>query len=157
MAKPSMRKPPRKTTTHLGTYGERVARERAARRRAARDRAEREPADRKSTERELATPHREPALDDEPAAGPDVVSGPEVVEIPQSDLANELSVLAALIMSGLVRSHPEAKRRFREDGIIVNDKPVLSDKAKLRLSDVSPDGLIKLALGAGRHVFLRPA
>jgi tyrosyl-tRNA synthetase len=83
-------------------------------------------------------------------------SEPEIVEIPQSDLANELSVFAALIMSGLVRSHPEARRRFREDGVSVNDAPILGDKAKLRCSDVSPEGVIKLSLGHDRHVFLRP-
>jgi tyrosyl-tRNA synthetase len=122
----------------LGTYGERVGRERAARRRAARER----------TVREQTAPGGEPSTDSLPAEL-------ETIEIPQSDLANELSVLAALIMAGLVRSHPEAKRRFRDDGITVNDVPVLSDKAKLRPSDVTSEGLIRLSLGK-RNVLLRP-
>ena len=77
------------------------------------------------------------------------------VEIPESDLRNELSVLAALIAAGLARWHPEAKRQFRELGVSVNDEPVLSDKAKLRLSDVR-NGVIKLGLGKDRHVLLKP-
>lgn len=128
-------KSPRRTVTRLGTYGERVARERAARRRAARERIA----------------HVKDARDPVGGAGE-----PELIEIPQSDLANELSVLAALIASGLARSHPEAKRQFRETGILVNGEPVLSDKAKLRLSDVSAEGVIKLSLGTKRHVLLRP-
>lgn len=78
------------------------------------------------------------------------------MEIPQSDLMNEVSVLAALISSGLARSHPEARRLFRDEGIRVNDTPVLSDKAKLTLADVTADGTIKVSLGTDRHVVLRP-
>jgi tyrosyl-tRNA synthetase len=128
-----------KPVTRLGTYGERVGRERAARRRAARERAEQEQEPRDSTDDAHAFP-----------------AAPEIIEIPQSDLANELSVLAALIMSGLARSHPEARRRFREDGISVNDVPVISDKAKLRTADVTTEGIIKLSLGRRRHVLLQP-
>lgn len=79
-----------------------------------------------------------------------------VIEIPQSDLMNELSVLAMLITAGLVKGHRDARRQFREVGVSVNDLPIHSDKAKLRLSDMSAEGLIKLSLGADRHVFLRP-
>lgn len=140
MGKPPRGKSPRKSTVQLGTYGERVGRERAARRRAARERAEKVDAALPSASR-----------------ADEALPEPEFVEIPQSDLANELSVLAALIMAGLARSHPEARRQFRDGGIKVNDDPVLSDKAKLRLSDVSPEGVIKLALGDGRQVLLRPA
>lgn len=139
-----MGKKPRKATS-LGTYGERVARERAARRRAARERAGREQGVRASNDR-LETEERP-----EPQS-----TEPEIIEIPHSDLANEVSVLAALIMSGLARSHPEARRRFREDGISVNDAPVMSDKAKLRTSDVSPEGVIKLGVGDAQVVLLRP-
>jgi tyrosyl-tRNA synthetase len=133
-----VRKTRRATTDRLGTYGERVGRERAARRRAARER----------------TASEQVPKDRDHAEAP-VPSEPETIEIPQSDLANELSVLAALIMAGLVRSHPEARRRFRDDGIKVNDVPLLSDKAKLCQSDVSSDGLIRLSLGA-QSVLLRP-
>lgn len=77
-------------------------------------------------------------------------------EIPESDIRNELSVLAALIAVGLARHHPEARRLFRDEGIAVNGEPVTTDKAKLRLSDVTGDGVIKLSLGKERHVLLKP-
>ncbi|MGD9805112.1 MAG: hypothetical protein AB7E81_21295 [Hyphomicrobiaceae bacterium] len=139
MGKPPRGKRPTKPTGQLGTYGERVGRERAARRRAARERGAAEHKPRDGRRR------------------PDVaMAEPEFIEIPQSDLANELSVLAVLITSGLVRSHPEARRCFRDVGILVNDVPILSDKAKICLTDISPEGLIKLSLGDGRRVLLRP-
>ncbi len=134
-----MRKPDKKPVSRLGSFGERVARERAARRRAAKERAAREPVAEKSH-----------------AADPTILAESEVVEIPQSDLMNEVSVLAALISSGLARSHPEARRLFRDEGIRVNDAPVLSDKAKLTPTDVTTEGTIKLSLGTDRHVLLRP-
>jgi len=134
-----VRKPDKKPVSRLGSFGERVARERAARRRAAKERAARDPVAEKSH-----------------AADPTIPAESEVVEIPQSDLMNEVSVLAALISSGLARSHPEARRLFRDEGIRVNDAPVLSDKAKLTPTDVTTEGTIKLSLGTDRHVLLRP-
>jgi tyrosyl-tRNA synthetase len=133
-----VRKSDKRPSTRLGTYGERVARERAARRRAAKERAAREPVVEKGS-----------------AADP-IPTEPEIIEIPQSDLMNEVSVLAALISSGFARSHPEARRLFRDEGIRVNDVPVLSDKAKLTLADVTAEGTIKLSLGGERYVLLRP-
>lgn len=135
MAKPG-RKSEGRGAPRLGTWGERVARERAARRRAAKD--------------------RDARGIDEPEQASDETAEPEIVEIPQSDLMNEVSVLAAVIAAGLARSHPEARRLFRDDGILVNDQPILSDKAKLGLRDVTADGSIKLGVGTRRHVLLRP-
>lgn len=131
-------KQPKIPAAQLGAFGERVARERAARRRAAKERAAHDAAAQSSSRDE-----------DKPGE-------PEIVEIPQSDLANELSVLAAIVAGGLARHHTEAKRLFKEEGISVNGAAVLSDKAKLTLGDVSADGLITLALGKKRQVLLRP-
>ncbi|MBS0243773.1 MAG: hypothetical protein JSS20_16480 [Proteobacteria bacterium] len=90
---------------------------------------------------------------DEPAA--ETIDGVPVIEIPESDLRNELSVLATLVTAGLARYHTEAKRFFREDGVSVNDVEVASDKAKLSPADLR-DGVIKLSLGKTKHVFLKP-
>lgn len=132
-------KSPQKPSMRLGTYGERVGRERAARRRAARDKQGLGGVSHGTDE--ASAPQGEE---------------PEFIEIPQSDLANELSVLAALIMSGLARSHPEARRLFRDAGLMVNGVAVMSDKAKLLPSDVSPEGEIELSVGDGRRARLRP-
>ena len=77
------------------------------------------------------------------------------VEIPESDIRNEVGVLAAFVTAQLVKSNGEARRQVQGGGLRVNDEPVKDDKAKLRLSDVK-DGVIKLSLGKKKHVLLRP-
>jgi tyrosyl-tRNA synthetase len=77
------------------------------------------------------------------------------IEIPESDIRNELSVLAAFVTAGLVKSNSEARRQVQGGGVRVNDQVVSDDKAKLRLSDVTGDGVIKLSLGKKRHVLLK--
>jgi tyrosyl-tRNA synthetase len=78
------------------------------------------------------------------------------VDIPEADIRNELSVLAAFVTAGLVRSNGEARRQVQGGGLRVNDEPVTDDRAKLRAADVTADGVIKLSLGRKRHVLLRP-
>ena len=77
------------------------------------------------------------------------------IEVPESDVRNELGVLAAFVTAGLVKSNGEARRQIQGGGLRINDEPVRDDKAKLRLADVK-DGVIKLSLGRKRHVLLRP-
>lgn len=79
----------------------------------------------------------------------------ETIEVPESDIRNELGVLAAFVMAGLVKSNGEARRQVQGGGLKVNDEPVKDDKAKLRLSDLK-DGVIKLSLGKKKHVLLKP-
>jgi len=78
------------------------------------------------------------------------------IEIPRSDIANELGVLAAFVTAGLVKSNSEARRQVQGGGLRVNDQPVADEKAKLRLADITGDGIIKLSLGKKKHVLLRP-
>lgn len=78
-------------------------------------------------------------------------------EVAESDIRNELGVLRAFLIVGLVESHTEAKKQFAARGLRVNDRLVTEEKAKLRLTDVTPEGTIKLTLGRKRHVLLRPA
>ena len=77
------------------------------------------------------------------------------IEVPEADIRNELSVLAAFVTAGLVKSNSEARRQIQGGGLRVNDEAVRDDKAKLRLGDVK-DGAIKLSLGRKRHVLLKP-
>ncbi len=74
----------------------------------------------------------------------------------RADIENELSLLAAFVTSGLVKSNGEARRQVQGGGLRVNDVAVSDEKAKLRVSDIGPDGVIKLSLGKKRHVLLRP-
>ncbi|MFM9941925.1 MAG: tyrosine--tRNA ligase [Hyphomicrobiaceae bacterium] len=79
----------------------------------------------------------------------------ETIEVPESDIRNELGVLAAFVMAGLVKSNGEARRQVQGGGLKVNDVAVKDDKAKLRSGDVK-DGVIKLSLGKKKHVLLKP-
>ena len=78
------------------------------------------------------------------------------IEIPRADVDNELGALAAFVTAGLVKSNSEARRQVAGGGLRVNDQPLTDEKAKLRQSDIGPDGVIKLSLGKKKHVLLRP-
>jgi tyrosyl-tRNA synthetase len=78
------------------------------------------------------------------------------VDVPQSDLGNGLGVLAAFVLSGLVKSNGEARRQIQGGGLRVNDAAVTDEKITLTAKDVSPDGVIKLSLGKKKHVLLKP-
>jgi tyrosyl-tRNA synthetase len=78
------------------------------------------------------------------------------IEVPHADILNELGILAAFVTSGLVKTNSEARRQIQAGGLRVNDVAVTDEKAKLRLSDVTSEGVIKLSLGKKRHVLLKP-
>jgi tyrosyl-tRNA synthetase len=82
--------------------------------------------------------------------------GLPTIEVPMSDVENELGVLAAFVTAGLVKSNSEARRQVQAGGLRVNDTAVTDEKAKLRPSDISADGVIKLSFGRKKHVLLRP-
>jgi tyrosyl-tRNA synthetase len=82
--------------------------------------------------------------------------GLPTIEVPMSDVENELGVLAAFVTAGLVKSNSEARRQVQSGGLRVNDTAVTDEKAKLRPSDISADGVIKLSFGRKKHVLLRP-
>ncbi|MBS0243772.1 MAG: tyrosine--tRNA ligase, partial [Proteobacteria bacterium] len=77
------------------------------------------------------------------------------VEVPGANLKDELGVLAAFVIAGLVKSNGEARRQIKEGGLRVNDEVVKDEKAKLGQSDLK-DGVIKLSFGKKRHVLLKP-
>jgi tyrosyl-tRNA synthetase len=60
------------------------------------------------------------------------------------------------VTAGLVTSTSEARRQIKGGGLKVNDKAVTDDKMMLTLSDLTPEGVIKLSLGKKKHVLLRP-
>ncbi|ODT29610.1 MAG: tyrosine--tRNA ligase [Hyphomicrobium sp. SCN 65-11] len=86
----------------------------------------------------------------------ETAEGLPTIEVPIADIENELGILAAFVTAGLVKSNSEARRQIQAGGLRVNDAVVSDEKAKLRLGDVSADGVIKLSLGRKKHVLLRP-
>jgi tyrosyl-tRNA synthetase len=79
------------------------------------------------------------------------------VEIPQSELAAGLGVLAAFVKAGLVASNGEARRQIKGGGLRVNDVAVTDEKMALNAASLTGEGVVKLSLGKKRHVLLRPA
>jgi tyrosyl-tRNA synthetase len=79
------------------------------------------------------------------------------VEIPRVELEAGIGVPALFVRAGLVASNGEARRQIKGGGLRVNDVAVSDEKMVLKLSDLTPEGVIKLSLGKKRHVLLKPA
>jgi tyrosyl-tRNA synthetase len=78
-------------------------------------------------------------------------------EIARADLDRGVGVLTAFAeKTALVNSNGEARRQVKAGGLRVNDKAVTDEKMVLTMSDLTPEGVIKLSLGRKRHVLLKP-
>ena len=73
----------------------------------------------------------------------------------RADLNAGIGVLNAYVSAGLVASTSEARRQIKGGGVKVNDKAVTDEKLTLTLSDLTPEGVIKLSLGKKKHVLLK--
>jgi tyrosyl-tRNA synthetase len=78
------------------------------------------------------------------------------VEVKSAELKAGVGVLTAYVNAGLVASTSEARRQIKGGGVRVNDKAVTDEKMTLTLSDLTPEGVIKLSLGKKKHVLLKP-
>ena len=77
-------------------------------------------------------------------------------EVPRAELEKGWGILTANTHVGFVASTSEARRQIKGGGLKVNDKTVTDEKRLLTLSDLTPEGVIKLSLGKKRHVLIRP-
>ncbi|MER2266618.1 tyrosine--tRNA ligase [Methylobacterium oxalidis] len=79
------------------------------------------------------------------------------VAVPRDLLAAGLGVLTAFgpDHARLVPSTSEARRQIKNGGLRVNDVAVSDERAVLRDSDLTADGVIKLSFGRKKHVLLR--
>jgi tyrosyl-tRNA synthetase len=78
------------------------------------------------------------------------------VEMPRSDLAAGIGVLAAFVKAGLAASNGEVRRAIANNAIMINDVRVTSERAVIGEADIPANGLVKLSLGRKRHVLLKP-
>jgi tyrosyl-tRNA synthetase len=78
------------------------------------------------------------------------------VQLPRSEFAAGVGVLAAFVKAGLATSNGEVRRAIANNAIMINDVRVTSDKAAIGESDLTAEGVVKLSLGRKRHVLLRP-
>ncbi|RVU16149.1 tyrosine--tRNA ligase [Methylobacterium oryzihabitans] len=79
------------------------------------------------------------------------------VEVARAAFEVGLGVLAAFgpDHAALVPSTSAARREIRAGGLKVNDAAVSDEKAVIGLSDLTPEGVVKLSFGRKRHVLLR--
>ena len=78
------------------------------------------------------------------------------VELARIEFEEGLGVLAAFVRAGLVASNGEARRQIKGGGLRLNDIAITDERAMLRPSDLSSEGVAKLSLGRKRHVLLKP-
>jgi tyrosyl-tRNA synthetase len=78
------------------------------------------------------------------------------IEVKRAELERGIGVLNASLLAGFVQSTGEARRQIKGGGLKVNDAAIDDDRRLLTLSDLSPDGVIKLSLGKKRHALIRP-
>ena len=104
---------------------------------------------RKAADEAAATAHRVFA---EGGIGSDL----PVTEIPKSELKTGLPAIQCFHRAGLAPSLSEARRLIRGGGARINDKVVTDENARLSLTDLNADGVIKLSAGKKRHALVKP-
>ncbi len=67
-----------------------------------------------------------------------------------------LGALSLAVASGLATSNSAARQLIANHGLLFNDVLVSDPKAEVTLSDVGPDGVIKVSKGKKQHVLVRP-
>ncbi|HRO16302.1 MAG TPA: tyrosine--tRNA ligase [Paracoccus sp. (in: a-proteobacteria)] len=77
----------------------------------------------------------------------------EIVTLPRADLADGLSVVQALVRTGIAPSGKEAKRLIAEGGLRLNNEAVADPQRMLSADDIG-DGL-KVSVGRKKHRMLR--
>jgi tyrosyl-tRNA synthetase len=79
---------------------------------------------------------------------------PQVV-IARDSLARGVAAFELFVRAGLAASNGEARRLIRSGGARVNDRQVKNETEPVSLSDVDPNGYIKLSAGRKRHALVR--
>jgi len=78
------------------------------------------------------------------------------IEVARAELAEGLPLFALLARAGLAASGGEARRLIRGGGARVNDGVATDENARISLSHLSADGLVKLSAGRKRHALIVP-
>jgi tyrosyl-tRNA synthetase len=78
------------------------------------------------------------------------------VTLPRKQLESGIGVLNAFVTAGLAASNGEVRRAIANNSVAVNGVRIADDKHTIRLSELTPEGVIKLSFGKKRHVLLKP-
>ena len=79
------------------------------------------------------------------------------VAVPRAQLTAGVAAFELFHQAGLAESRTEARKLIKGGGGRLNDKPIASDTATIKDSDLGPDGTLKLSAGRKRHVLVRAA
>jgi tyrosyl-tRNA synthetase len=85
-----------------------------------------------------------------------IAEGLPTFEIARATLQEGMAVANLAQASGLTASSGEARRFIQGGGLRVNDAVVGDVKASVGLSDLTPEGVIKLSVGRKKHILIRP-
>jgi tyrosyl-tRNA synthetase len=77
-------------------------------------------------------------------------------EIARANLAEGVPIANLAQLSGLTSSSGEARRFIQGGGLRVNDAVVNDVKASVGLTDLTPEGVIKLSVGRKKHILIKP-
>jgi tyrosyl-tRNA synthetase len=77
------------------------------------------------------------------------------ITVKADELKAGISVLAAFVTAGLVKSNGDAKRQIQGGGLRINDVAITDEKAMLSAKDLTKDGVIKLSFGKKKHVLVK--
>lgn len=77
------------------------------------------------------------------------------VEVPRSQLTTGMAAFELFYQARLAESRTEARKLIKGGGGRLNDKPIASDTAVIKESDLGADGTLKLSAGRKRHILVR--
>jgi tyrosyl-tRNA synthetase len=76
--------------------------------------------------------------------------------VPRDALERGIPAFELFVGAKLAASRGEARRLIRGDGARINDRPVKSETELVSLTDLDPQGYIRLTAGRKRHVLVHP-
>ncbi len=79
------------------------------------------------------------------------------IDVPLTELAAGIPVLALFVRAGLMASNGEARRAVANNALSVNDVRVADAAATVKAGDLNADGVVKLSHGRKKHVLVRPS
>ena len=77
--------------------------------------------------------------------------------VAQSDIAEGMGLLSAIVLARMASSNGEARRLVRGGGVRVNGAVVSDERLALTGADITPEGHIKISVGRKRHALLKTA
>ncbi|MCV3240485.1 tyrosine--tRNA ligase [Mesorhizobium sp. ZC-5] len=78
------------------------------------------------------------------------------IEVGKEEFDAGIGLLTLLVRAGLAASNGEARRHVQGGAVRINDTPVSDERLLVTLTDVTPEGVVKLSLGKKKHILVRP-